>query len=426
MAAMIEVQSLGADALLLERNTKLGGSAVYAAGAMLFSGTPIQAGAGVSDGPDALLADWPEMTGGDATAPWVVRYAEENVSEVYDWLSAMGAGFWLSEDQQNNESVPRLHMFGGEGDAMVGLLASQIPRDALILGAEAQALVMDADGVEGVLITDTDGTEAFIEAEVVVVATGGFLRDLSLVSWADPDLLTAALWFSTGPDTYGSGHHMLSELGADWLNPGAIGMYAHGVPDPHEEGEEVVLTSLANGIWVNVDGEQFIVDPQTNSYTTAQTVVEQPDQRAWAIFDADNRPEDEHFFDPLVPPGTSPSQVTMDDLLDAGFADEADALSELAGLVGIDADGLEASAGELSSPPYLAVRIAPALAKSFGGIAVDDRGQVLAGGVPLPGVYAAGELTGMAGGSLVGETGFTGSFSAVLLSGRIAGRSAAE
>ncbi|MFT5681780.1 MAG: fumarate reductase flavoprotein subunit [Myxococcota bacterium] len=428
MAAMIEARASGADALLLERSTQLGGSAVYSGGIILFSGTPEQTAMGIIDDPETLLADWPTMTGGDPASSWVVRYAEDNVPEVYDWLTAMGGSFWLSEEQSNGESVPRIHSTSGGGGGLVGLLSGQIPLDSVMFSVEATSLVMGSEGVEGAWVI-LEGTQAFIAADAVVVATGGFLRDLSLVGWADPTLDTDALWFSTGPHATGSGHHMLDELGADWLNPGAMGMYAHGVPDPHEAGEEVVLTTLAEGLWVNADGEHFLVEPQTNSYATAAEVIAQPDHLAYAIFDADGLPNDGQIFDPLVEMGEGPSLVTIDDLLAAGTAHEADTLTALADAAGINPDGLALAAKGLTAP-LLAVRIAPTLAKNFGGIAVDDAGQVLARGAVLPGVYAAGELTGMAGGSLVGAdhagSGFTGSLSAVLLSGRIAGRSAAE
>ena len=128
----------------------------------------------------------------------------------------------------------------------------------------------------------------------------------------------------------------------------------------------------------------------------------------------------------MVPEGQTPVSITLDDLLDAGTAHEAESLADLAALAGIDEAGLAETGSRLGEGPYTAVRVAPALAKNFGGIAVDERGAVVANGAAIPGLFAAGELTGMAGGSLVGDGGFTGSMSAVLLSGRIAGRSATE
>ena len=77
-------------------------------------------------------------------------------------------------------------------------------------------------------------------------------------------------------------------------------------------------------------------------------------------------------------------------------------------------------------PPFYALPVAVTLAKGFGGIDTDLLGRVLdTDGEPIPGLYAAGELTGMAGGSLVGDYGFTGSLSAVVLGGRLAGGYAA-
>jgi predicted oxidoreductase len=77
-------------------------------------------------------------------------------------------------------------------------------------------------------------------------------------------------------------------------------------------------------------------------------------------------------------------------------------------------------------PPYFAFRLIVAPAKSFGGVVTDTSGHVLsASRRPVPGLYAAGELTGMAGSTLGGTKGFPGSLSAVVYSGRIAGRNAA-
>ena len=422
MAAMIEAQSLGAQALLIEREGALGGAAYYAtAGAMLFSGTPIQEDAGIADGPAVLLADWSSMTGGDPGDDWVARYAEDNVPMVFDWLIDMGATFSLSDELQDGDSQPRMHLLNGAGVGLVGLLAGRIPSASVMLGSEATALVMGSDGLEGALLSGGDGTEVFIAASSVVVATGGFLRDLSLVSWADPALDTAAVWMSSSPGADGSGHRMLDALGADWRNPSAIGTYAHGVPDVYEPGEENVLGTIDEALWVNTDGEVFLSSVPLNSYRTGQAVIEQPGQLAWAIFEGDDRPADTAFFDPVVPPGTEPSLVTVDALLAAKMAFEGDTPAALAAAAGLSTLSLPDAVS-----PLLAVRIAPVLAKSFGGIAVDGDSRVLAGGAPLPGVYAAGELTGMAGGSLVGEYGFTGSLSAVLLSGRVAGQAAAE
>ena len=426
MAAAIEAHSLGADVLLLEREAMLGGAAVYAAAAMMFSGSPIQADAGVTDSPESLLADWSGMTGGDVDDEWVIRFAEDNVSEVYAWLHELGVFFTLSPEVTSGESVPRIHNVSGEGMGLVGLLAGVLPMESVRVGIEATAVLMEDGAAAGVLVLDADGEEGWLETEAVVVATGGFLRNLKLVGATSPDIQTDQVWFSAGPGADGSGHLMLDALGADWENPGAIGVYAHGVPDPHQDGEEILLTTIHTAPWVNVDGERFTDESLHNSYVSGVAVMDQPGHLAWALFDADTAPDAGAFLDPLVPRGEASSSASIDDLIAAGHAARADTLEEVADALGIDAAGLSQTVADtdLQVAPYTALRIAPALSKAFGGISVDLDGAVLADGVSLPGVYAAGELTGMAGGSLVGDLGFTGSLSAVLLSGRVAGRSA--
>jgi tricarballylate dehydrogenase len=48
----------------------------------------------------------------------------------------------------------------------------------------------------------------------------------------------------------------------------------------------------------------------------------------------------------------------------------------------------------IREPPFLAYPLVGAVAYTFGGLATDDRARVLRGGDPIPGLYAAGEITG--------------------------------
>ena len=107
---------------------------------------------------------------------------------------------------------------------------------------------------------------------------------------------------------------------------------------------------------------------------------------------------------------------------------EAATLGELATLIGVDADnllatvagynaactgnpqkfdatvcdGLAASlappksnwARAIAKPPFLAWPMIGAIAYTFGGLATDTSARVLRGGAPIPGLYAAGEITG--------------------------------
>jgi tricarballylate dehydrogenase len=108
----------------------------------------------------------------------------------------------------------------------------------------------------------------------------------------------------------------------------------------------------------------------------------------------------------------------------------ADTLAELARIIGVDADNLAATvagynaaclgdpntfdatrcdglaatrmlnppksnwARAIVEPPFLAWPLVGAIAYTFGGLAADDGARVLRDGAPIPGLYAAGEITG--------------------------------
>ncbi|MEW1952436.1 FAD-binding dehydrogenase [Terrabacter sp. NPDC080008] len=77
--------------------------------------------------------------------------------------------------------------------------------------------------------------------------------------------------------------------------------------------------------------------------------------------------------------------------------------------------------------PLIAVRLNILTRKTLGGLETDLAGRVLtAGGEPLPGVYAAGEVSGFGGGGMHGYNSLEGTFlGGCLFSGRTAGRAVA-
>jgi succinate dehydrogenase/fumarate reductase flavoprotein subunit len=79
---------------------------------------------------------------------------------------------------------------------------------------------------------------------------------------------------------------------------------------------------------------------------------------------------------------------------------------------------------KIEKPPFYAVRFFPLTRKSMGGVHIDAAGRVLdRTGRPIPGLYAAGELTGMGG--INGKAGLEGTFlGPSLVTGRVAGRTA--
>jgi predicted oxidoreductase len=78
--------------------------------------------------------------------------------------------------------------------------------------------------------------------------------------------------------------------------------------------------------------------------------------------------------------------------------------------------------------PLIAVRLGILSRKTLGGLETDLEGRCLrADGEPLPGLYAAGEVSGFGGGGMMGYNALEGTFlGGCLFSGRTAGRNAAR
>jgi tricarballylate dehydrogenase len=74
----------------------------------------------------------------------------------------------------------------------------------------------------------------------------------------------------------------------------------------------------------------------------------------------------------------------------------------------------------IERPPYLAYPLVGAVAYTFGGVATDTSSRVLNGGVPIVGLYAAGEITGHFHGTAPNAV----SILRALVYGRIAGQAA--
>ena len=78
----------------------------------------------------------------------------------------------------------------------------------------------------------------------------------------------------------------------------------------------------------------------------------------------------------------------------------------------------------LETAPYYAVCVTPAIHHTMGGLSVNADTQVLkADGTPIPGLYAAGEVTGgLHGANRLGGNGVAD----IVVNGRLAGIAAAQ
>ncbi|MEO8224295.1 MAG: FAD-dependent oxidoreductase [Gammaproteobacteria bacterium] len=451
LSAALEAGAAGRSVLVVDANSVGGGHAVKAGGFALV-GTPLQEAKGYRDSPEIAARDllaWGE----DADPVWVRRYVTASRTEVYDWLTAFGVRFSFILDTPEH-SVPRFHFANGSArNVVVPMMRAAFaePNLAFRWNTEAVSLMRSGGGVRGVRVRDLrTGVTSDLLAPAVIIATGGWQSDLAFVrrEWragvpAPEKLYAGAGYFATG-----SGIGLGRAAGAATIRMDHQVTFTTGLPDPRDpEGRRALLSQNPAAIWVNAAGRRFISETAPSKLADA-TVLTQSPATHWLVFDADGlsslRIRDAVWLG--NPEGLEP-------LKKAGLIRQADSVEALAHAAGLPPDALaatvarwntavqsgndvdfgrfapgmpEPAARALKKAPFYAIQLFPMTRKSMGGLAIDADTRVLdAGGRPIPGLYAVGEVTGVAGinGSYGGEGTFLGP--SVFL-GRIAGQAVAR
>ncbi len=380
------------------------------------AGTETQRRVGYEDSPQRGLEDWEDMTG-SAPGPWARRYLEEAPTQVHDWLVGMGVSF-DHLDMDAGTPVHRRHYPRDGSQALVRVLLDALEHPPRT-GTWVTDLLVEDGSVQGVVVRQsegswqTPGTPLEIRARAVILGAEAQMVALAETSPcairptyhkygrfpADADVVTD-----------------LEALGVRIVQPESIGAYAHLLAQP-----PYPPLAVEHALWIDAAGASFFDAAHANSIDSGATLMAQPGCRGWALWDQGAADKVLTYMDEGQPERA---------LAEGTSLHRAETLDAVALQAGFDPAGLQASIppsrrAELE-PPFWAARLGLAVGKSFGGVATDlDACVVDQAGQAIPGLYAAGELAGMAGGAMAAPHGFDGSLGVVLLSGRVAGRSAA-
>ncbi len=443
MAAALAARELGASVLVLDRASTAGEGIVYG-GRFFAVGTAYQEALGVSDSPTIAAEEWDDITGVDGDTPAVTTFLEAS-ADALAWMEGYGLVVDGVTTDLDAGDLERVHQLDGKGSRLAILEAYD---GELSVGVEVDELLVEDGVVTGVSWTElASGETGRTAAGAVVVATGGFLRDRELVTSSRPELSTRTLVAETNPQSDGGGVAFLEAVGADFTHMDGVGVYVHAIRDPYEEeGEALVFSSPDEHLIVGTSGERFADESLARSLDLfdelpdGEIFLVTTDARAASLRVA--RPA--YNWEDVETPEAYELVALASDSPDVF---DADSLSNLALATGIDELGLLDTVSEVNamilagetdafgrdftltdlfeSDVWWAARLAPGLAKAFGGVRTDTEARVLdEDGAVIVGLYAAGEVAGMIpdGG---GGAGFTGSAGACYTFGRIAGTNAA-
>ena len=425
-------------------------------GGVSIVGTPIQEAAGLKDTPALAYEDFIRW-GEDAEPDWVRYYVENSRGEIYDWLEELGVRFESVLPAPGN-TVDRFHQPQGRGIGLVTPIyreCLQLDNIRFVWNTKAEKLLTKKGRVAGVLTRELrGGNEVELRARTVILATGGFQSNLDMVReyWPREFRFPAKILAGSGRNSVGDGHRLAEQVGAELVRMDHQWNYFTGIPDFRYPGSNRGL-SAANmyGIIVNSQGERF-----ANLHQWAKEVMpalfRQEEATLWFLFDEASKPK-------FVVSGTDWADFRKVDRLilqNPELVKTADTLDELARRSGLPPDRLVAALrryntlvkqGEdkdfgrfgpgrtefsnmaspaIETPPFYAMQAYPLTRKSMGGVAIDLKCRVLdKNRRPIPGLYAVGELTGLAG--INGKAALEGTFlGPCIVTGRVAGRSVLE
>ena len=457
VAAAIEAGAAGAKVALIEQFDALGGTAAISGGGCLIVGTPLQKSQGIHDTPDLAFEDWVKWGQGTADEQWARYYIDHSLHDLYFWAERLGAK-WIDMKFQEGNRVHRWHRPDNNGLGLMTVLINALKSSGaarILTGAAAKDILTQNGRVCGIRATSAkNGETTEIRSKTVVVTSGGFNSNLDMVLEHRPEFKAFKVMEGSGRGANGSGHKLIAELGGYFTHMDHIWFYVYATPDYRDpQGRRGLVFRLTPGyIWFNQQGRRFHDESRTGGASATPALLRQNPPHAWAILDTPMTAKME-VADPYYRDGDKVRRDKVQELLDnSPYIRKADSLGELAQKIEVDAPaflseveqynkafdaGLEREPAfgkslkqskKFATPPYYAIQLFPLARKNFGGVKTDLRCRVLNKYFdPIPGLYAAGEVAGMAGGHINGRAGLEGTMlGPSIFSGRVAGGWAAH
>ena len=418
LAAALTAAQNGADVVVLEKMSMVGGASSMAGGGTNATGSQWQQSYGIEDSPEAYFMDIMENGHffSDARTLWL--YANTQ-GAAFDWLVAEDGAALPYVNSQPSPSAE--HSYGrtfspeGGGAGVVSALQQKVTDLGveILLETPAQELMVTDGTVTGVKALAADGTPYEITANSVILATGGYGANTDML----PETVTS-LPYAGAVSATGDGLNMATAIGADAINLDKVNIQPHSIILPDGRGQHTFQGCLAmynktGSILVSDQGVRFV--NEQGSANDIKAGMEQ-NEHSYLIMDAASF---ETYAQTCIASHNF-TQEQLDQWLEANgtsnpvFA-HADNLEDLAAIVGIPSGALTetveryngfVSAGEdtdfgrkvstaMGDGPYYAVEMNLRYYATLGGLHINDNMQVLdTDGQPIQGLYAAGEVVG--------------------------------
>lgn len=445
ISAALSAREAGAEVLVIEASSKAerGGNSTYTGGFFRF---PYQSMADLEPMLNDESRTWVDRvdvepyprerflndmrtTSRNRCDPALTQIMVENAYDAVRWLHGKGVTWQFPvgkvHDMARLPTDSRYTLAGGaalvtenEGVGLIDNLfaALEAAKIEVRYDSPVDTLLRDGSTVTGVRIRRADGFED-IEGKSVVLGAGGF--------GANPEMRLRYL----GPgwdlvkirgSRYATGHVLRQVLLAGAQPAGHWGgCHASALAGDAPDVGHIDLTdkmsrySYPYSIMVNIDCERFMDEGKDHLWmtyaSTGRAIQRQPDGMAFQIFDQ----KTVHLLEPRYSLSTPIEADTIEELAERIGVDPAklahtvaeyNAATRPGEFDPLKKDGLatwglaiEKSnwAQSISEPPFVAYPVTCGLTFTYGGVKIDTTARVLdVEGVPIPNLYATGEITG--------------------------------
>ena len=351
------------------------------------------------------LMELDTMIGGKGiNDPELVETLCANSADAIDWLDEHGITLH-DVSSFGGASVKRIHRpVNAEGKTvsvgsyMIPLLEENCKKAGvqILLNTTANEILTDANGAAaGIKATGASGETVTVNAKAVVLTTGGFGANLDMVVKYKPEL--KGFMTTNAAGIQGQGIEMAEAIGAATVDMDQIQIHP-----TVEANTAALITEGLRGdgaVLINAEGKRFIDEVGTRDVVSAAEIA-QTGSYSWLVVDQ-AMVDASSVIQGYIKKGYTVTGATYEELGKAMGVDAAafaETMDKWNGYVEAKNDpdfGRTSFANPLNTAPYYAVKVTAGVHHTMGGLKINANTEVLnEKGEVIPGLFAAGEVTG--------------------------------
>ena len=351
------------------------------------------------------LMELDTMIGGKGiNDPALVETLCANSADAIDWLDEHGITLH-NVSSFGGASVKRIHRPVNDegkvvsvGSYMIPLLEENCKKAGvqILLNTTANEILTDASGAAvGIKATGSTGETVTVNAKAVVLTTGGFGANLDMVVKYKPEL--KGFMTTNAAGIQGQGIEMAEAIGAATVDMDQIQIHP-----TVEANTAALITEGLRGdgaVLINAEGKRFIDEVGTRDVVSAAEIA-QTGSYSWLVVDQ-AMTDNSSVIQGYIKKGYTVTGATYEELAKAMGVDEAalaETMNNWNGYVEAKNDpdfGRTSFANPLNTAPYYAIKVTAGVHHTMGGLKINPNTEVLnENGEVIPGLFAAGEVTG--------------------------------